>query len=156
MHTLLVKCFALIQRAEDLRLLAEANSTSASSFWHDFWAVDRVLVRFCGSLPIIPSLLIEDDGCGGARPPPTTLELTLAYVHVQAYSATIRLHQVFAPERTISYERCMGALDHIMGIVRLVEDVNPRDLHALDVSPCRRTKSHENLAFLFLLCRLDS
>lgn len=147
MHTLLVKSFALIQRAEDLRVLAEAGSTTASSFWHDFWAVDRVIVRFSGSLPIIPSMVIDDVGPGSARPrpSPTVPELTLAYVHVQAYSATIRLHQVFAPERSISYERCMAGLNNIMRIVHLVEDVDPRHLHALDVSlPSRLAKLHKS------------
>lgn len=163
MHTLLVKCFALIQRAEDLRVLAEAGSTGASSFWHDFWAVDRVIVRFSGSLPIIPSMVIDDVGRGPTRPrpSPTAPELTFAYVHVQAYSASIRLHQVFAPERTISYERCMAGLNNIMRIVHLVEDVDPRHLHALEVSlPPRRMKSRESSAaprsILVFFARLGS
>lgn len=134
---MLVKCFALLQRAEDLRVLAEAGVATTSSFWHEFWAIDHVLVQFSGSLPIIPSILIEDAGCGPVMSSPTVRELTLAYVHVQTYSAAIRLHQVFAPEKTISYERCIAGLNNIMRIVRLVEDVDPRHLHALEVSPPR-------------------
>ncbi|KDQ07872.1 hypothetical protein BOTBODRAFT_38433 [Botryobasidium botryosum FD-172 SS1] len=132
-YVLIAKGLVLFQRAADLRAVAEAGGPNVgSAFWHDFWHIDGLLQIYAEGVPMIPSMALLDAGRTDISL--SIKDLALQYVHMQLYGIIIQLHEPFAPEGTISHKRCMGALQSMMRVVRLIGDTDPRSLQAVEVS----------------------
>lgn len=91
------------------------------------------MMKVAATIPVIPSIVVED--AGGAKSPPSIKEISLTFAHVQIYAAIIQLHEPFAPEGTISLKRCMSSVNNIARIARMIVDADVRHLQILEVSP---------------------
>jgi len=148
LHSITVKSSVLLQRATDLKLRAEAGNMG-NSFWEESRALENVILYFAASMPPMPSLDAELTGGIASL---SLREVLTIWVKMQTLTALIQLHFVFALDDPVARQKCVSSLEKMVRLARLIEDSDPRYLHAVEV--CLHL-THEFVCSVINRCQED-